>query len=157
MTARMGKGRSREAQTGVTGRGRCQKSEILAGGRAAEINFLLKQRQAKNTLWRGGFESEQRGGHMGPARDLLLGMHEPSSIQELSFPSEPLLARLTATSAFSPWPHCAAQCGFDLLLASKIRDAVDVRKKAESKEKKEKMKTAAPASHQIPVSMAPGS
>lgn len=94
---------------------------------------------------------------MGPTRVLLLGMHEPSSIQELSFPSEPFLDRLTAASACSPWPHCAAQCGFDLLLASKIRDAVDVRKKQKARKKKEKIKIAAPASHQIPVSMAPGS
>lgn len=42
---------------------------------------------------------------MGPTRDLLLGMHEPSSIQELSFPSEPFLDRLTAASACSPWPY----------------------------------------------------
>lgn len=74
---------------------------------------------------------------MGPPRDLLLGMHEPSSIQDLSFPSEPFLARLTAASACSPWPHRAAQRGFDLLLASEIRDAIDVRKKPESKKKGE--------------------
>lgn len=49
MTARMGKGRRREAQIGVTGRGTHQKSEILAGGRAAEINFLLKQSQGPKT------------------------------------------------------------------------------------------------------------
>lgn len=93
---------------------------------------------------------------MGPPRDLLLGMQEPSSIQDLSFASEPFLARLTAASACSPWPHCAAQHGFDLLLASKIRDAIYVRKKQKAR-KKGKMKIAAPASHQIPVSMAPGS
>lgn len=72
---------------------------------------------------------------MGPPKDLLLGTHGPSSIQELSFPSEPFVARLTAASACSPWPHCAAQRGFDLLLASEIRDAIDVRKKQKARKK----------------------
>lgn len=67
MKARMGKRRSREAQTGVTGRGRCQKSEILAGGRAAEINFLLKQSQGPKTpLGEGDLKVNREGATWDP-------------------------------------------------------------------------------------------
>lgn len=67
MTARMGKGRSREAQIGVTGRERRQKSEILAGGRAAEINFLLKQSQGPETPFgEGDLEVNREGATRDP-------------------------------------------------------------------------------------------
>lgn len=69
MTARMEKGRSREAQIGVTGRGRCQKSEILAGGRAAEINFLLKQSQGPKTPFgEGDLKVNREGATWDPPR-----------------------------------------------------------------------------------------
>jgi len=58
------------------------KSEILAGGRAGEINLLLQQSWGQKHSRRRGVNRDWRGGqwHETP-RALLLGVHGPSSLQ----------------------------------------------------------------------------
>ena len=116
------------------------KSEILAGGRAAEINLLLKQSQEPKTpLGGGGGDSKGTGEGVsgtGPPQGFAAGRARTQlppgtdfSTGAIPVAGKALPARLTAASAClpacfphgrgSPRPRCAARRGFDLLLGKR--------------------------------------